>query len=43
MKIELATASDYPYIFGRDKHLLESLILPKIAVGKRLFSFGKMR
>ncbi|SDS75641.1 Acetyltransferase (GNAT) family protein [Paenibacillaceae bacterium GAS479] len=30
MKIELATVSDYSYIFERDKHLLESLIVPKI-------------
>ncbi|MFC5703338.1 GNAT family N-acetyltransferase [Cohnella faecalis] len=30
MRIEYATESDYPYILARDKHLLESLILPKI-------------
>jgi ribosomal protein S18 acetylase RimI-like enzyme len=36
MRIELATEADYPYILDRDKHLLESLIVPKIN-GKEIY------
>lgn len=30
MKIDYATETDYEYIIGRDSHILESLVLPKI-------------
>ncbi|MFD0589195.1 GNAT family N-acetyltransferase [Paenibacillus sp. GCM10027627] len=38
MKIEFATETDYKYILERDRHLHESLILPKIK-GNEIYIF----
>ncbi|MNI57045.1 putative acetyltransferase [compost metagenome] len=36
MKIDYATEADYEYIIERDRHILESLVIPKI-INKEIF------